>query len=71
MQYWRQQKDALLSTNKSRKAFQGQKSGKFSDLKVNYGMYMRNDGVGVSQECYISDHRRQQNTKASLIQNLK
>jgi hypothetical protein len=33
VQYWKKQKDALLNTTKSRKAFQGPKSGKFHELE--------------------------------------
>jgi hypothetical protein len=33
VRYWRKQKLALQNTNKSRKAFQGPKSGKFPELE--------------------------------------
>jgi hypothetical protein len=50
--YWSKQKDALLqTTNKSRKAFRGPKSGKFHELQdeaLKYVRGLRNNGVGAS-----------------------
>jgi hypothetical protein len=50
--YWRKLKDALLqTTNKSRKAFLGLKSGKFPELEgevLEYVGGFRNNGVGFS-----------------------
>jgi hypothetical protein len=52
--YWRKQKDALLqTTNKSRKAFRGPKSGKFPELEdeiLKYVRGLRSIGVSVSRE---------------------
>jgi hypothetical protein len=54
VRYWWKQKDALLqTTNKSRKAFRGPKSGKFLELEdeiLEYVRGLRNNGVGVSPE---------------------
>jgi hypothetical protein len=52
--YWREQKDALLqTTNKSRKAFRGPKSGNFPEIEdeiLKYVRGLRSNGVGVSRE---------------------
>jgi hypothetical protein len=54
VRYWRKQKDAVLqTTNKSRKAFRGPKSGKFPELEDEILEYVRglyNSIVGVSHE---------------------
>jgi hypothetical protein len=54
MRCWRKQKDALLqTTNKSRKAFRGPKSGKFPQLEdeiLKYVRGLRSNGVSVSHE---------------------
>jgi hypothetical protein len=60
--YWRKQKDALLqTTNKSRKAIRGPKSGKLLNLKMRYSNKLGICAMKVSvsrTKCCISKHAR-------------